>query len=59
MLLAQTGIDSPFLALRDNIQVLLDGFGWKPLSTEWDYVATERRIIQEVFADEYRAANPS
>jgi AcrR family transcriptional regulator len=53
-LLAQTGIVDPFSALRDNIQVLLDGFGWKPLSTEWDYAATYRRITQEVFPDESR-----
>jgi hypothetical protein len=54
--LTQTGIDNPFAALRDNIHVLLDGFGWKPLSTEWDYAATEHRLIQEVFADEFQSA---
>jgi AcrR family transcriptional regulator len=50
----KTGIFNPFDALRDNIQVLLDGFGWKPLSTEWDYAETDRRIAKEVFADEFR-----
>ena len=53
-LLVETGVDDPFAALRDNIQVLLDGFGWRPLSTEWDYAATyDSRIIKEVFADEF------
>jgi AcrR family transcriptional regulator len=55
-LMTQTGIVNPFSALRDNIQVLLDGFGWKPLSTEWDYAATTRRITKEVFADECQTA---
>ncbi len=54
-LMAQTGIVDPFSATRDNIQVLLDGFGWRPLSTEWDYAATYRRITQEVFPDECRS----
>jgi len=31
---------------------LLDGFGWKPLSTEHDYSATIRRVLQEVFPEE-------
>jgi AcrR family transcriptional regulator len=41
-------------ALWKNYQVLLDGYGWQPLSTEWDYPATVERIKTEVFADEYR-----
>jgi AcrR family transcriptional regulator len=39
-------------ALRTNQQILLDGHGWRPLSREWDYEATEQRILDEVFADE-------
>lgn len=31
---------------------LLDGFGWKPLSTEHDYIATISRVLQEVFPQE-------
>jgi AcrR family transcriptional regulator len=53
-LVAKTGIVDPFPALRANILILLDGFGWKPLSTEWDYAETDRRIAKEVFADEFR-----
>ena len=44
----------PVRLLRENVSVLLDGFGWKPLSGEWDYAATHRRILWEVFADESR-----
>ena len=55
-LLAETGVLDPFAALRDNIQVLLDGFHWKPLSTEWDYARTDDRIAKEVFADEFQSA---
>jgi len=32
----------------------LDGFGWRPLSSEWDYPATLERIQNEVFHDELR-----
>ena len=55
--MAQIGILDPFPALRANIQILLDGFGWKPLATEWDYAETYRRIAKEVFADEIRATS--
>jgi len=41
-------------ALWNNYQVLLDGYGWKPLRTEWDYPATVERIKTEVFANEYQ-----
>jgi hypothetical protein len=36
--------------------MLLDGFGWKPLSSEHDYEETYRRVQQEVFSDEVRTA---
>ena len=39
-----------------NYQTLLDGYGWKPLSHEWDYAASVERIQREVFADECRRA---
>jgi AcrR family transcriptional regulator len=54
-LLAEIQVSDAFSTLRDNIRVLLDGFGWKPLSTEWDYAETARRIAKEVFADEFQS----
>ena len=41
-------------ALFDCYNHLLDGYGWAPLSTEWDYPATLERVHREVFADELR-----
>lgn len=35
---------------------LLDSLGWRPLSTEWDYTTTMRRIYTELFPPEARAA---
>jgi AcrR family transcriptional regulator len=35
---------------------LLDSLGWRPLSTEWDYAATMRRIYTELIPPEVRAA---
>jgi AcrR family transcriptional regulator len=55
-LLQDMGISSPLLSFRENCQVLVDGFGWKPLRSEWDYAGTFRRISREVFADEWQRA---
>lgn len=45
------GIDDPLKALIANVEVFLDGLNWKPLSTEWDYDAVERRVKKEVFPE--------
>jgi AcrR family transcriptional regulator len=59
-------IDTPLPpgdAVRDPRRVqrilgsrLLDSLGWRPLSTEWDYGATMRRIYTELFPPEARTA---
>ena len=35
-----------------NTRLILDGLGWKPLSTEWDYSASKRKIARELFQPE-------
>ena len=47
------GIHEPLLAIRDNCNRLLDGVGWKPLSSEVDLSPLVERIKQEVFAAEF------
>ena len=42
----------PLEMLETNYHIYLDGTGWKPLRTEFNYAATEERIKAEVFADE-------
>ena len=42
------GVTEPMNALRRAAAALLDGYGWKPLSSKWDYDATRKRIAQEV-----------
>jgi AcrR family transcriptional regulator len=32
-------------------EIVLDGLGWKPLSTEWNYKKTRNRFFQEVFPE--------
>lgn len=49
------GLADEAASLMQNYQRLLDGYGWRPLSTEWDYRNTVERVTQEVFADELRA----
>jgi hypothetical protein len=51
--LADLGIHDPILAIRNNCNRLLDGIGWKPLSTEIDLSPIVERIKQEVFAPEF------
>ncbi len=48
------GIEDSREALHGNYHALLDGIGWHPLSSTWDYQATHDRIRKEVFYDEYR-----
>ena len=43
------GLKSPREALRANQHRLLDGVGWRPLTAEWDYAASEKRIRAAVF----------
>ncbi len=52
--LQELGISEPFSVVRRNINMQLDGFGWKPFSGDFDIEAVIKRIIKEVFADECR-----
>jgi AcrR family transcriptional regulator len=45
------GITEPMNALRRAAGALLDGYGWRPLTTEWDYDATRKRVAKEVLRD--------
>lgn len=45
------GIDDGFQLVRDNNNRLLDGYGWKPLSTKVDYDAVFQQVHQEIFVD--------
>ena len=45
------GIDDPSEAVCQNLSVLWDGLGWKPLSSEHDYDAVDRRIKNDVFPE--------
>ena len=45
-------VGDPFETLRECVSVLLDGFGWQPLSAVWDYAATINRINSELFLEE-------
>jgi hypothetical protein len=46
------GIDDSRRLGQETTDLLLDALGWRPLSDEWDYAATRKRIAQEVFAAE-------
>ena len=48
--LSDLGVTDPHVALMRGYHALLDGYGWRPLSTEWDYDATRAKIQEEVFS---------
>jgi len=50
--LGELGVTNPHAALTRGYHALLDGYGWRPLSTEWDYDATRAKLQEEVFSDE-------
>ena len=49
--LRQMGIANGFQMVRDINNKLLDGFGWKPFSTEKDYDEIFRQVRTQIFAD--------
>lgn len=46
----ESGITDPMRTVRRVLLVMLDGFGWRPLSREWDYRATCQRVEAEIFS---------
>ncbi len=42
----------PMDAMQPVAQRLLDGYGWRPLSHEFDYGALRKKLMQTCFADE-------
>ncbi|MCC6694328.1 MAG: TetR/AcrR family transcriptional regulator [Candidatus Hydrogenedentes bacterium] len=52
---ADWGISDPFGTILRTSHILADGYGWRPLSTEWDYEEAARRIWREVLPNEHRA----
>jgi AcrR family transcriptional regulator len=52
--LQEVGIRDPFVAVIRTCEVLGDGYGWHPLSSEWDYAQTRRRVRETIFAEEYQ-----
>jgi AcrR family transcriptional regulator len=47
--LHEIGIECPIRSLRTNQQRMLDGYGWRPLSTAFDYHAHMDRVKAELF----------
>ena len=49
--LEDIGIRDPVAALRQNQNLMLDGYNWRPLSTEQDFDATMDQVKREVFGN--------
>jgi AcrR family transcriptional regulator len=52
--LDSVGVADPMTTLTRSYHALLDGYGWRPLLSEWDYASTFERIRSEIFAEEFR-----
>lgn len=50
--LVEIGIRDALSALRTNQHMMLDGHGWRPLSTEFDYLSYIDQVKRELFAQE-------
>jgi AcrR family transcriptional regulator len=50
--LPQIGVHDPFELVRHHTAAMMDGYGWNPLTTEFDPVNVLNRIRGEVFAHE-------
>jgi AcrR family transcriptional regulator len=53
--LAEIGIADPYMAVRQAIRTVLDGYQWQPLASHYEYGPLYERIQTEVFPDECRA----
>lgn len=47
---------SRYCLMRESVNAMLDGFGWRPLYSEGNYAETRLRILETVFPDEWRRA---
>lgn len=47
--LVLAGVSRPAVAVERSLGLMLDGYGWRPLSTEWNYKVTRDRVRNEVF----------
>ncbi len=55
--LNQLGIKNPYETLRKNQLKFLDGIGWHPLSSEWDYEESSKKILTSVLKEEKQHAD--
>ena len=50
--LSEIGIHDPVKALRTGQNQMLDGYGWRALSSDYDYSSHMDRVKQELFSDD-------
>lgn len=51
--LSQSGVMHPVPAMDHALGMMLDGYGWRPLTNEWDYRETRKRIRAEAFPPDF------
>ena len=49
---SEMGVGDPLSIMLRHGQLVGDAYGWKPLSTEWDYRETQRTVLREIFPGE-------
>lgn len=52
----ELGVGDPWEAVARGCERLCDGYGWRPLTSDWDYERTRQRVREELFPEEMRSA---
>lgn len=52
--LEEMGLKNPHESVFISFDKLLDGYAWKPLTSEWDFDASKVSILTHVFPDEWK-----
>ncbi len=50
--LRDIGLNDPYDIVRMNMNAMVDGLGWRPLSSEYDFLSLFDRFQTELFSDE-------
>ena len=50
--LRHAGVTQAAKSVELSLSLMMDGFGWRPLSAEWDYKDTRKRVHRDAFSAE-------
>jgi len=54
--LPENGISNPYRAVRQNLNMILDGYGWQPLSRDYNYLELFDVLMEKLFSGQPQEA---